>query len=115
MAIDKNELYGMFNASANRQARLQERIVSKALDLPLCEGVNVTTHNQGAGLLKTATVCVGLLAAGAGGTALVGLLSGFVSRSPSTPMEGQQYEVRFWADDGTQLDVQESANDGESR
>ena len=122
--IDKDELYGQFNASAHRQARLQERIISKALDLPVPvhEGVNATSYHYGAGLLRTAALCVAMLGAGAAGVVgagLVGLLAGGVDlgRRPERsapaprPMETQEYEVRFWADDGRALDLKEPANE----
>ena len=110
--IDKNELYGEFNESVRRQYRLQEMALAKQYDLPLVGGVNApstsTTHNHGAGLLRTAALCLALLGAGAGGAAFAALLAGRFGQAQAVPpMESQQYEVHFWADDGTQLDIKE--------
>lgn len=106
--INKDHLYGMFNGSIERRARLHEMALAKAMDLPLSEGINVTNtaHSSNPGLIKTALVCASLLLAGAGGTLGIGSLLGWFG-TPTTPaIEAQEYEVQFWAEDGTEINVE---------
>lgn len=110
MAIDKEKLYGVFGRSAARRARLYELAVAKALDLPLTDGVNAPTVNIGPGLFRTALLSLAMLGTGAGGAIGIGALmqKANVPPVPQVPvMQAQEYEVRFWTDDGTQLDVQQ--------
>lgn len=114
MAIDKEKLYGVFGRSVAQRARLHELAVAKALDLPLTDGVNAPKVNIGPGLFKTALLSLAMLTAGAGGAIGIGSLrqKPVVPSVPQVPvMQSQEYEVRFWTEDGTQLDVQQLEDD----
>lgn len=103
--VDKNSLYGVWNASVGRRQRIHDMVLAKAFDVPVPDGlaVNSTTNVNNPGLLKTAVVCAALLAAGSGGALLAGKSLNWFGGA--TPMESQEYEVRFWAEDGSEVDV----------
>jgi hypothetical protein len=109
--VDKEHLYGVFNRSAERRSQLHEMALAKALDLPLTEGINMTSNVHNPGMGKTALMCLALLGAGSGGTLALGNMLGWFNPAPTQSaapaMESQQYEVRFWTEDGTQIDVNE--------
>lgn len=106
--INKDHLYGLFNGSIERRARLHEMALAKAMDLPLSEGINVTNtaNSSNPGLIKTALVCAALLLGGSAATVGAGSLFGWFGMPETPTLEPQEYEVQFWAEDGTEINVE---------
>lgn len=117
MPIDKDKLYSAFLKSASQNTTLHERIISKALDIPLPNaGVNAAKVNIGPNLLKVAVLCLSMLMAGGGAAAGLGVLFSSIERgsAPASAMESQEYEVHFWTEDGTEIEVEEGDANGGS-
>lgn len=101
MGIDKVKLYPTYLKSQERAAKLREEAVRKHLDLPMEDDVNINQHGiTGKHLVALA------------GIVLLGLLGWRViepgeALPPVLPSPAvQEYEVRFWLEDGTELEVQ---------
>lgn len=118
MTIDKQQLYGQFLQSHQRQQRLSEMATRKALDLPLDDDVNITqtTTNHGPNFASLLVLAGGLLA---GGTGLGVGLSSLWTTPPTAPASSHapephqqaaaagsaEYRVTFYAEDGKPIDV----------
>jgi len=103
--INEDELYGRFNRSVERREQFRDLALRKASNLPLFDGVAIAsrqeTHNRGVSLWQAAVVFIVLLALG--GAIGAGIMRWSASVPPAKP---QEYRVRFWAEDGTELQVE---------
>lgn len=121
MSIDKQQLYGAFTKSHQRQQRLSEMATRKALDLPLDDDVNITqtTTNHGPNLVSLLVLAGGLLAGGTGiGLGLPALWNEPATAAMDPPKasepppktvaldpESTEFRVTFYAEDGRPIDV----------
>lgn len=107
MGIDKATLYPTYLKSQERAEKLREAAIRKNLDLPAENDVHICNH----GIAGKHFVALGVLI-------LTGLL-GWRALEPSSPGVPppvgvstaptpaiQEYEVSFWAEDGTEIEVE---------
>ena len=104
--IDKKKLYGKFQESADRDGKLKEDIVRKSLDIPvpLGEDMNISTGINGRHLVALATLAGVLFLA----WRWIESDQGAPAAQPP-PAKAQEYDVTFWAEDGTQIEVKEDS------
>lgn len=97
--IDKSKLYPTFLRSQERAEKLREIATRKNLDLPVDDDVNISNHGIAG---KHLVAIAGIVLLG-----LLGwrLLTPSVSGQMASPA-AQEYEVRFWLDDGTEIEVE---------
>lgn len=100
-SVDKEALYGEHMARQRWQDKLFRTSCHKALDIP--EDDMQLTNNQH-GITGKHLVALGVIVL----TGLLGwrLLTPSVSGQMAPPA-AQEYEVRFWLDDGTEVEVEE--------
>lgn len=106
MALNPEELYGVYHASATRRERLRDDMVRKALNLPAGEDDTNVHVNQGLGWRAVAAIVLGVLGSGIAGSLLTRLSS---QRPPAEvrEMESQEYRLIWEAEeDGVEVDVQ---------
>lgn len=116
MTIDKSQLYATFNKSHERREKLADMATRKALDLPVEDDMQITTNTtyQGLGRCGSLLLALAMLASGSGAAlgiaGLLGLLNpARQAASPQQPatFEPQEFEVTFFAEDGSPIAVSE--------
>ena len=111
---DKESLYGEYTRAQKWKDKLFRRGCHKALDIP-DDDMQINTHNQGITGRHIVALFGLAVAAAVGWRALQPIPQPIPVPAQETPAENvlpqppkpQEFRVEFWADDGTEIRVEE--------
>ena len=105
MALNPEELYGVYHASATRRERLRDDMVRKALNLPTGEDDTNVQVNQGLNWRAVLAIVLGVLGSGIAGS-LVTSLSQQTPPPVAPQMESQEYRVTIEGEEGLSVETE---------
>ena len=111
--VDKEGLYGKFQNGEERQTRLYLKAAHKALDIA-DDNMHINASNRGIGWKELAVVGAAIVAVCAlwlwsqrlTPPALAPEPAAVAPVKPVEPAKTQEFQVEFWAEDDTQINVE---------
>lgn len=106
--INKDELYGKFEAGEKRRRRLGHKLAAKALDIADDDEMNIDASRTG---ITTGGLVCSILAGGIPATILAALLAWQSMKTPcpsapaAAPPADSKYKVTFYDKDGNLISV----------